>query len=245
MIASISRRVHERGRKIVTQRTMMSTGEKESTDIVGALHEFHDVGFVRGWADRFKPTPERMELFDLILGEITGLGLDRPHVVELGIGPGYLARHILERAPRLSYEGLDFSDAMFGIARENLVGHTDLLTLTKADLLTQDWPHSLSRRPDAIVSTWALHDLFTPEAVGAVYQRCFETLEPGGVLVNGDFIKPDGTVLAFEGGRFEVGKHLDLLRQAGFTDPNCARLFEIEVIAPTSAQNYACLVAHR
>ncbi len=214
-------------------------------EIVGALHEFHDETFVRGWADRFKPTPDRLALFDLILKQIEDLRIGAPHVLELGIGPGYLAHHILERAPNLRYEGLDFSEAMFGIARETLAQHLDRLTLTSADLTDPTWSQSLSRQPDAIISTWSLHDLFSPAAVGDVYARCFETLQPGGVLVNGDFIKPDGTTLEYEGGRFEVSKHLELLRQAGFTKPECVELFEIETEAPTAAQNYACLVAHR
>lgn len=214
-------------------------------EIVGALHEFHDAEFVRGWADRFQPTPERLDLFDLILAQITGLGLDAPHVVELGIGPGYLARHILQRAPDLTYEGVDFSKAMFAIAQETLSDHLNRLVLTGADLTDANWPHKLSRTPDAIISTWSLHDLFSPEAVGHVYARCFETLRPNGVLVNGDFIKPDGTTLEFEGGRFEIGQHLDLLRQAGFADPQCLKHFEHNIETPTAAQNYACLVAHR
>lgn len=214
-------------------------------EIVGALHEFHDADFVRGWADRFQPTPERLELFHLILAQIEGLGVAAPHVLELGIGPGYLARHILCRAPDLSYEGLDFSQAMFGIARETLAEHLDRLMLTKADLTSPDWPTQLSRGPDAIISTWSLHDLFSPAAVGNVYARCFETLKPGGVLVNGDFIKPDGTALEFEGGRFEIDRHLDLLRRAGFADAACVKLFEHNVKTPTASQNYACLVAHR
>lgn len=219
--------------------------EVKLAEIVGALHEFHDADFVRGWADRFQPTPERMELFDLILSQINALGLAAPHVVELGIGPGYLARYILERAPTLSYEGVDFSQAMFAIARETLTDHRDRLVLTQADLTDTGWPLELSQAPDAIISTWSLHDLFSPEAVGEVYARGFETLRPGGVLVNGDFIKPDGTALEFEGGRFAIDRHIDLLRRAGFADPQCLKLFEHEIKTPTASNNYACLVAHR
>ncbi|MEN3376395.1 MAG: hypothetical protein V7604_1750, partial [Hyphomicrobiales bacterium] len=78
---------------------------------VGAQHEFHDAGFVRGWADRFVPTPERLALFDMIADQIRRPSIPNAHVVELGIGPGYMARHILERNPVVSYEGVDFSDA--------------------------------------------------------------------------------------------------------------------------------------
>src|SRR6185437_1930655 len=116
-------------------------------------------------------------------------------------------------------------------------------TFTQADLMDQSWPARLVRPPHAIISTWALHDLGTQQAVADVYARCFETLPKGGMLVNGDFIKPDGTAWDYEPGRFEIARHLELLRQAGFASPASLQHFEPELDNPTAAQNYACLVA--
>jgi SAM-dependent methyltransferase len=214
-------------------------------DVVGAEHAFHDADFVRGWAARFVPTPPRLALFDMILNEVLVRGGPAAHVVELGIGPGYLARHILERADRLTYEGVDFSAPMAAIARETLGVLAARVTFTTADLLDQTWPRALSRRPDAIVSTWSLHDLGSEAAVANVYARCFETLADGGVLLNGDFIKPDGTPHAFEPGRFPIARHLSLLTAAGFADPRCLAHLEPNVETPTPAENYACFVAVR
>jgi hypothetical protein len=69
---------------------------------VGAQYEFHDAAFVQGWADRFVPTSPRIALFDLILERVSAPGLPNAPVLELGLGPGYMARHILERNPGLS-----------------------------------------------------------------------------------------------------------------------------------------------
>ncbi len=210
---------------------------------VGAQHEFHDAAFVRGWADRFVPTAPRLQLFDMILDQIHQPGVPNSHVVELGIGPGYMARHILQRDATISYEGLDFSEVFFDIARETVGDMLPRVTLTKADLMDQGWPSRLSKQPGAIISTWALHDLGGQQAVADVYARCYETLPTGGVLVNGDFIKPDGTSFDYEPGRFEVGRHLELLGKAGFRNPKSLALFEQNLKDPTAAQNYACLVA--
>ena len=210
---------------------------------VGAQHEFHDAAFVQNWADRFIPTPPRIALFDLILERVSAPGLPNAHVLELGLGPGYMARHILERNPRLSYEGLDFSEEFFDVARRTIGSSLPRVKLTKADLMDQAWPQTLSRQPGAIVSTWALHDLGGQRAVADVYARCFEVLPAGGVLMNGDFIKPDGTSWTYEPGRFEVARHLELLRRAGFNEPALLALFEHNLDHPTSAQNYACLIA--
>jgi len=210
---------------------------------VGAQHQFHDAAFVQGWADRFVPTAPRIALFDMILGEIERLGIASANVLELGLGPGYMARHILDRNNTVRYEGLDFSEVFFEVAKRNLGDQAARVTLTKADLMDQSWPNHLTRAPHAIVSTWALHDLGGQQAVADVYARSFEILPKGGILVNGDFIKPDGTAWDYEPGRFEVERHLELLRSAGFQDPVALRHFEREIEQPTAAQNYACMFA--
>lgn len=212
---------------------------------VGASHEFHDAEFVRGWASRFVPTAPRLQLFDMILEEVEKLGKPEAHVLELGTGPGYMARHMLERNQSISFEALDFSDVFMDVARETLGGLTARVTFTNADLMAQDWPSKLSKQPDAIVSTWALHDLGGQQPVADVYARCHEVLPAGGLLANGDFIKPDGTDWDFEAGRFEVDRHLEFLRAAGFENPGSRIHLEANIVDPTAAQNYALLVAHR
>ncbi|MEM9355546.1 MAG: class I SAM-dependent methyltransferase [Pseudomonadota bacterium] len=212
---------------------------------VGAQHEFHDAEFVRGWASRFVPTEPRLQLFDMILDQVNALGKEAPHVVELGTGPGYMARHILERHAVMTYEALDFSEVFFDVARETIGDLVPRVTFTNADLMDQAWPQKLSRQPDAIISTWALHDLGGRDPVADVYARCYEALPAGGVLVNGDFIKPDGTSWDYEPGRFEIDIHLDFLRKAGFSDPKSIAHLEPNIDTPTAAENYACLVAVR
>lgn len=215
------------------------------TGFVGAQHEFHDSAFVQGWADRFVPTAPRLALFDMILDQIRQLGIAEANVLELGIGPGYMARHILERDRTIRYEGLDFSTVFFDVATRTLGDLRSRVTLTKADLTDPSWPSHLARAPHAIISTWALHDLGGQQPVADVYRRCCETLPQGGILVNGDFIKPEGTAWDYEPGRFAIERHLTLLRQAGFSDATSLHHFEREIDQPTAAQNYACLVGRK
>jgi hypothetical protein len=131
----------------------------------------------------------------------------------------------------------------FDVAKRTLGELEARVTFTKADLIDQSWPTCLAHSPHAIISTWALHDLGSQQAVADVYARCFETLPKDGVLVNGDFIKPDGTAWEYEAGRFEIARHLELLHQAGFASPISLHHFEPEIDKPTPAQNYACLLA--
>jgi len=80
-------------------------------DTIGKNHEFHNKEYVLGWADKFEPKPERLELFNAILSELQKLIPENGLVVELGIGPGYLASHILEAMSSIEYFGIDRPNA--------------------------------------------------------------------------------------------------------------------------------------
>jgi SAM-dependent methyltransferase len=212
-------------------------------NIVGADHEFHDKEFARGWAERFVPTPERVALFNLILSELKASIPGRGRVVELGIGPGYLAKHLLATMPLVEYNGIDFSRAMLDIASDRLKNCSARITYRQADLVQDDWEYMIDKPINAIVSTWTLHDLGSRKNVNTVYSKSFKALDSQGILLNGDFIKPNGTIHEFEAGRFEVAKHLELLTTIGFEDVKCLGVFEEETESPTPAQNYACFKA--
>jgi hypothetical protein len=93
---------------------------------------------------------------------------------------------------------------------------------------------------NAIVSTWALHDLGSQENVEVVYKSCAQVLQNGGILLNGDFIKPDKSIYEYEPGRFEIATHIEILRRVGFRNAKCLALLEEEIESPTAVQNYAC-----
>ncbi len=209
---------------------------------VGVLHEFHDAAYARDWAHRFTPSPPREELFATVLHAL-GQQLPAPRVLELGTGPAYFAERLLRDRTDLHYEGLDFSQPMLDLAAERLQPFRQRVTLTVGDLLQDDWTNRVHRPVGAIVSTWALHDLGAEERTARVYAACHRLLEAGGILVNGDFVKPEDTTHDYENGRFPVARHLELLAAAGFAEGRCLGFWEKELEAPTTAHNYACLLA--
>ena len=211
------------------------------TEVVGATHQFHEAEYAEDWARRFTPTPERMQLFETVLEQLQSAVPADGHIVELGIGPAYLAEYLLERMPHISYEGVDFSEPMLALAATRLARFEGRVQFQQADLLGDSWGSALTRPPAAMVSTWALHDLGGQAQTAHVYRACAAALSKGGILLNGDLIKPDGTRHIFEPGRFPIGRHLELLQEAGFSDSRCLQLWEEEIEAPTSADNYACL----
>jgi len=211
--------------------------------VIGADHEFHDAAYASGWAARFQPTPDRLRLFDLILAELQARVAPDGLVMELGMGPGYLAEHLLAAMPRLRYCGVDFSRAMLDIAAQRLCDHVSRVDYRQADLVSASWWADQTLSPDAIVSTWALHDLGSPVHVQTVYTGCAQALGGRGVLLNGDFTKPVGAVQDYEAGRFEIDIHLTMLGRAGFSRVDCLEVFQEELDSPTAAQNYACFRA--
>ena len=216
-----------------------------TTNFIGANHEFHSKEFALGWAERFDPTPERIRLFELIVSQLQESIPADGNIIELGLGPGYLAKYLLDRIPSVSYSGIDFSLPMLEIAQKRLSEHSARVSYTQADLVQTAWEENISKPVDAVISTWALHDLGSPENTNRVYQRSYSALESRGVLLNGDFIKPEGAKQVFEAGRFHIDKHFELLTNIGFRNVSCLSLFEEEIENPTPAQNYACIRADK
>ena len=209
-------------------------------EIIGAQHEFHDAAFAVEWADRFVPTPARLALFDLVLSELKSKIPERGRVVELGIGPGYLADHVLRAMPGIQYCGIDYSRPMLDISRSRLRAHSARVAYLQADLVNDTWWDDVPAPVSAIISTWALHDLGSRENVEIVYKSCAQVLQDGGLFLNGDFIKPEKTRYEFEPGRFRIVDHLAILRRVGFERAGCLESFEEELQSPTAGQNYAC-----
>ncbi len=210
---------------------------------IEALHEFHSEKFSEEWANRFVPSPERIDLFETICQEIVNYKSRPISILELGIGPGFLADFLLNKLDAVDYQGLDFSEAMLAIAKKRTIKFNKQIKLIKADLINENWSERLINVPNIIVSTWALHDLFKKENILNVYKSVYKILPEGGLLLNGDFIKPEESKFEYEGGRIKPSEHLNLLRQAGFQFSVCMKEFEKEVDNPTTANNYACFKA--
>lgn len=213
-------------------------------DVVGAIHKFHDEAYAEGWADRFQLNPERLQSFEKIGDIVSGIAEINGKILELGTGPGYLAEYLLTRFDSIKYHCVDFSEPMIQIAKRRLGGLSTITKFIRADL-TGDWAVKVSKDYDAIVTTWALHDLGSKQNIHNVYLNAKKVLAPGGLLVNVDFIKPDGVDRDYENGRLSVSEHLKLLQQAGYIDVCCAGNYEINISNPTPSNNYSCIVAQK
>lgn len=222
------------------------TGRLDPDQIGAVGHQFHNAEYAQEWADRYAANPSRTQLFSAMIAEISqhieSTGESSYHVVELGVGPGYLALDLLNQLPTVTYEGVDFSAPMIEIARARLTAFADRIAFTRVDLTGDDWGKELQTQPNSMVSTWALHDLGHPDHIQHVYSVAAQTLPSGGILLNGDFVKPEGVAVAYEAGRVPIAKHLDMLAAAGFEDSRCLISLEEDSENPTASNNYACMM---
>ncbi|WP_327064867.1 class I SAM-dependent methyltransferase [Kitasatospora sp. NBC_01250] len=138
---------------------------------------------------------ERFTVIADVVESVTG-GQQAPLVVDLGSGPGSLARRIAARLPQARILAVDVDPLLLELGRshapdaaryvEVLIGEDGWLAELELEL---DGP------VDAVVSTTALH-YPAPERLREIYRELAAVLRPGGVLVNGDHLAPADPALA-------------------------------------------------
>src|SRR5580658_7960097 len=131
--------------------------------------------------------PDREERFTALIDAVEeGVGRKDPLVLDLGCGPGSLSVRLLDRMPEATVVAIDADPVLLALGRAGY-GRRPGLRFADADLRAPGWPTELGlpRRPDAAVSTTALHWLL-PDALAALYAELADLLAPGGVLLNAD-----------------------------------------------------------
>ena len=132
--------------------------------------------------------PHYREIQDAILVRLPGEAPAEPFVVDLGGGSGRLIELVLDRWPKATGLVLDQSEAFLALAERRLSRFGPRAACLKARL-QDDWPSLLPQQPAAIVSTSAIHHL-EPAEKQALYRQCCGALADGGVLLNGDEVRP-------------------------------------------------------
>jgi tRNA (cmo5U34)-methyltransferase len=108
--------------------------------------------------------------------------------VDLGGGSGRLAARFLEAFPGASIDVVDQSEPFLVLARGRLKRFSGRGRCVAARL-QEDWESRLVGPIHLFLSMSAIHHLEGPEK-RELYRRCAERLEPGGVLLNGDEVRP-------------------------------------------------------
>ncbi|MXY51899.1 MAG: class I SAM-dependent methyltransferase [Gammaproteobacteria bacterium] len=176
-------------------------------------HRFHSMEYVAKWAHDVG-NPVRESVFHHILAQLVLLDDESPHIVELASGPGILAEFLLERLPNATYEGMDYSEPMLTLARERTERFGERVHLHQVDLRDDDWPRAARRRPQALISMQALHDVGDEPEHEAIYAAAKQLIHSPGLFLNADLVRQSGKGPT----RIPLSRHLAMLSAAGFDD---------------------------
>jgi SAM-dependent methyltransferase len=109
--------------------------------------------------------------------------------VDLGCGPGSLARRLLERFPEARCLAVDLDPVLLALGRAVHGTLGGRLTWVEADLRELEWTRSLpAGQVDAVLSTTALHWL-PSDGLARLYRGLGALLAEGGVFLNGDTLR--------------------------------------------------------
>ncbi|MBS1635868.1 MAG: class I SAM-dependent methyltransferase [Bacteroidetes bacterium] len=95
-------------------------------------------------------------------------------ILEIGCGPGNVARYLLELRPDLQLHGIDLAPNMVDLARQNNPGAT-------FEVMDARHIHELTSHYDAVMCAFCLPYL-SKEDVQKLFKDCFRLLKPGGML---------------------------------------------------------------
>lgn len=157
-------------------------------------HDWLDASYVDTWvAERIDGDDAHRDDVDLLAGLLARvLTTAEPTVLDVGSGPGLLAEAVLRAVPGASVVVQDYSPPMLEQARSRLAWAGDQARFHQSDLAAPGWSEGLSGGFDAVVSSYAIHNLRDPLAIRAVYEELVTLLAPGGCVLLLDLVEPAG-----------------------------------------------------
>jgi len=151
--------------------------------------DFRDPAHARQWTDETpRRRPWRTSFFAAFGAALRGARL---RVLELGLGPGHLAREVLTRCDIAEYVALDFSCAMHDLARDHLGDVASRIAFVTCDFRTPDWTAGFSGF-DAVVTMQAVHEMRHKRLALPLLAQARTILRPGGQLLYCDHYDEDG-----------------------------------------------------
>jgi SAM-dependent methyltransferase len=185
-----------------------------SDDDVPIRVDFRDPATARAWIEDTRiRRPYRPRFFAAFCAALAPRSKLR--ILELGSGPGQLAREILVHCDVHSYVALDFSPAMHEIAAEHLGELARRVTFVTRDFRDPAWPSDLGAF-DAIVTLQAAHETRHKRHLVPLLERARTVLAPGGVLLYADhYLTPEAALPALAPARADQPLALE---RAGLVD---------------------------
>jgi SAM-dependent methyltransferase len=175
-------------------------------------HDYFNQDYVNEWAAAANTKrPFRLQFFGSYVTELASL--DRPKVLEIGSGPGFLAERVLSSCDVASYHLFDFSPHMHELCRARLTPFADKTVFHLGSFLEQGWSESLPRPFDAVVSLQTVHEVRDSALLPKLYRDIRMLLRKDGLLLIGDQVNDDER---HEDYLVTLKEHEQLLKSSGF-----------------------------
>jgi SAM-dependent methyltransferase len=168
------------------------------------------------WAAKAEQRLGRNEILNRIVEQTAQRAGHSPRILELGSGPGFLARRILQRLPEARYTALDFSPAMHALARTRLASDLDRIEFLERSFKSDGWMDGLQPF-DAVLTNQAVHELRHKRYAQNLHRQVYGLLKQNGIYLVSDHFSDVGGVpdLALF---MTVKEQENALLGAGFTD---------------------------
>src|SRR5215472_4340227 len=153
--------------------------------------DWDSAAVVAGWAEMAdQRRPWRSQVRDHIAGIVATLP-PRARVLELGSGPGFLARRVLERCPTIErYTLLDFSQHMLRLSRERLMDFP-AATFVLGSFKSEDWVRCIEGPFDAVLAMQSVHELRHKRYATQLYEQVYQVLSIPGLFAICDHLPFD------------------------------------------------------
>ena len=162
------------------------------TEDVASPIDFRNQTEAREWERTAEERPGRSEILGRMADEVARRARHGRRILELGSGPGFLARRLLERINDLEYTALDFSPAMHELARERLGPHATRVTFVERTFRSDDWTDGLGPF-DLVVTNQAVHELRHKRHAPVLHRQVHAVMAfTGSYIVSDHFSDPGG-----------------------------------------------------
>jgi len=158
--------------------------------------------------------PWRTEFFSCFLDRIKHATLPINYVLELGSGPGFLAKYLLESASGFTYSMLDFSPAMHQLAKIRLGDLANRARFIERSFKESTWPSGLGKF-ECVVTNQAIHELRHKRYAAELHVQVKSVLAADGFYLVCDHYAGEGG-MANDQLYMSVAEQREALQFAGF-----------------------------
>ena len=173
-------------------------------------HDWDSRSYVSQWAERQEGREvDRAEVFRL-MAKLLPYNREAPiKILDVGAGYGALAQFLLDYFPNAAAVCQDGSEEMAKLGRKRMKHLTGRFEYVLCDFSKQGWSRRIKGPFEAVVSAIAIHNVRSPDTIGAIYKETIKLVKGGGCFLNFDRMRPSQK------------DQMKWLKDAGYADVKC------------------------